>query len=333
MTTITPAAIVFGALVALSGLSTLAAQNAQPAGGGATETWWVNKTKGGVYNPPMRPLWKLSDLNQMHAGRSDWQEQIIKDPEQDATYNSAAPGSRFGLRLHPDTPTVFVVIAGEVRFSVEGQQPVTATRGSIVNIMKTTLFSYEVAGTQNALWVEVNPANYRTVYPASGPQPASASGGQVVKVSFNHTPGTYAPPNQLHWNLFDDGFGKCAPAGPRVLDDHLFASPLVGYVNAADNKCPGGRGNVGGGPTQGAFNPNSTFGHMHAGPAEWWIVQVGAISGKFEGVGEFHAMEGDVLYAAPMTWHQMGAEAPSGPSVRLAMGGYPLINMNNTEVQ
>ena len=31
------------------------------------------------------------------------------------------------------------------------------------------------------------------------------------------------------------------------------------------------------------FNPNSTFGHMHAGPAEWWIVQVGAISGKFEG--------------------------------------------------
>jgi len=333
MKTLTPAAIVFGALVALSGLPTLAAQNAQPAGGGATEMWWVNKTKGGVYNPPMRPLWKLSDLKQMHAGRSNWQEQIIKDPEQDATYNSAAPGSRFGLRLHPDTPTVVVVIAGEVRFSVEGQQPVTATRGSIVNIMKTTVFSYEVAGSQNALWVEVNPTNYKTVYPASGPQPPPASGGRIVKVSFNHTPGTYAPPNQLHWNLFDDGFGKCAPAGPRVMDDHLFASPLIGYVNAADNKCPGGRGNVGGGPSQGAFNPNSTFGHMHAGPAEWWIVQVGAISGKFEGVGEFHATEGDVLYAAPMTWHQMGAEAPSGPSVRLAMGGYPLINMTNTEVQ
>jgi len=332
MTKRTPAAIVFGALVALSGWQALAAQNAQPAGG-APELWWVNKTKGGVYHPPMRPLWKLSDLKQMHAGRSNWQEQIIKDPEQDATYNSAAPGSRFGLRLHPDTPTVFVVIAGEVRFSVEGQQPVTATRGSIVNIMKTTVFSYEVAGSQNALWVEVNPTNYKTVYPASGPQPAPAAGGRVVKVSFNHTPGTYAPPNQLHWNLFDDGFGKCAPAAPRVTDDHLFASPLIGYVNAADNKCPGGRGNVGGGPAQGAFNPNSTFGHMHAGPAEWWIVQVGAISGKFERVGEFHAIEGDVLYAAPMTWHQMGAEAPSGPSVRLAMGGYPLINMNNTDAR
>ena len=328
MTKITMAVTIFSALVAVSALSTAASQNS----GGAPEMWWVNKTKGGVYNPPMRPLWKLSDLKRMHAGQNNWQEQIIKDPEQDATYNSAASGTRFGLRLHPDTPTVFVVIAGEVRFSVEGQQPVTATRGSIVNVMKTTLFSYEAVGTQNALWVEVNPANYKTVYPASGPQPPRGS-GEVVKVSFNHTPGAYAPPNQLHWNLFDDGIGKCAPAGARVMDDHIFASPLIGYVNSADNKCPGGRGNVGGGPTQGAFNPNSTFGHMHAGPAEWWIVQLGAISGKFEGVGEYHATEGDVLYAAPMTWHQMGAEASSGPSVRLAMGGYPLINMNNTETQ
>ena len=87
----------------------LLAQDAQPVGGGrgAAELWWVNKTRGGVYNPPMRPLWKLSDLKQMHAGQNNWQEQIVKDPEQDATYNSAAPGSHFTARLHPDTPTVF----------------------------------------------------------------------------------------------------------------------------------------------------------------------------------------------------------------------------------
>ena len=69
---------------------------------------------------------------------------------------------------------------------------------------------------------------------------------------------------------------------------------------------------------------------MHPGPAEWWIVQSGQVVGRFENTGEFVGSEGDILYATPMTWHQMGAEAPSGPSVRLAMGGYPLINMNNT---
>ena len=72
-------------------------------------------------------------------------------------------------------------------------------------------------------------------------------------------------------------------------------------------------------------------GHMHPGPAEWWIVQVGQIRGRFENAGEFHAVEGDVLYAAPMSWHEMAAEAPSGPSVRLALGGYNLINMQNTD--
>jgi quercetin dioxygenase-like cupin family protein len=70
---------------------------------------------------------------------------------------------------------------------------------------------------------------------------------------------------------------------------------------------------------------------MHPGPAEWWIVQVGAINGQFENAGEFHATEGDVLYAAPMSWHQMGAEAPSGLSVRLAISAYNIINMNNSE--
>ncbi len=147
-------------------------QAQEGARGGAAQTWWVHKTKGGVYPPPMRPLWKLADLKKMHAGQNNWSEQIIKDPEQDATYNSAAPGTKFPRRLHPDTHNIYVVIAGEMRFTIEGQPPVTATRGSIVNVLKSSIFSYEIAGNQNALWVEVNPNNYKTVYPSDDPQPA-----------------------------------------------------------------------------------------------------------------------------------------------------------------
>jgi quercetin dioxygenase-like cupin family protein len=306
---------------------------AQPPGGGRApaEYWWVNKTEGGVYKKPMRPLWRLADLKKMHAGQNNWSEQIILDPEQDATYNSGAPGTSVSPRLHADTPTVFVVVAGEMHFTVEGQPPVTATRGSIINIMKTTPFSYAVAGTGNALWVEVNPTNYKTAYPANGPQPEALNGAKVVKVAFARQPGAYTDVNKLHWNTFDDGIAKCAQRGPQVLDDHIFVSPLLGYVNPADNKCGTGSLNVGSGPTTDTFNPHSIFGHMHPGPAEWWIVQVGQIRGRFENAGEFHAVEGDVLYAAPMSWHEMAAEASSGPSVRLALGGYNLINMQNTD--
>ena len=101
---------------------------AQEGGGKAPETWWVAKSKGGVYIPPNRPLWKISDLKKKHAGQSNWQELIIKDPQQEATYNSAAPGTTLSPRMHPDTPTLFVVTAGEVHFTVEGQPPVTAKR-------------------------------------------------------------------------------------------------------------------------------------------------------------------------------------------------------------
>jgi mannose-6-phosphate isomerase-like protein (cupin superfamily) len=156
-----------GCLAALFSTLAAAQQPGRGRGGrGPAQTWWVNKTEGGVYKQPMRPLWKLSELKQVHAGQNTWQEQIILDPEQDATYNSGAPGTKYTARMHPDTPAVFVVVAGELRFNVEGQEPASATRGAIVNIMKSTLFSYEVAGDQNALWVEVNPTNYKTVYPA-----------------------------------------------------------------------------------------------------------------------------------------------------------------------
>ena len=319
------------AAFALGCIASGRAQAQAAAGQGSTEYWWVNKTAGGVYKPPMRPLWKLADLKQMHAGAHTWAQQIILDPEQDATYHGGAPGTHFDIRLHPDTPAVYVVVAGEVHFTVEGQSPVSATRGSIVNIMKSTLYSYDVAGSQDALWVEVHPTNYKTVYPVDGPQPAASSGGRIIKVAFPHKPGAYIAPNRLLWNTFDDGIGKCAPPGPVVLDDHLISNPLIAYVNADDNPCHTGRGNVGNGPSPGEFDSHTNFGHMHPGPAEWWIVQVGQISGKFENTGNFHAVEGDVLYAAPMTWHEMSGEATSGPSVRLAMGGYPLINMYNTE--
>jgi hypothetical protein len=62
--------------------------------GGSAQLWYVEKTTGGVYKPPMRPLWKLSDLKAMLAGQSSWQEQIILDPEQDATYNGAVRGTK-----------------------------------------------------------------------------------------------------------------------------------------------------------------------------------------------------------------------------------------------
>ena len=285
----------------------------------APTTYWVEKTKGGIYVPPNKPLTRLSDLKASHPGQTTWKELVVKDPEIQAEYNLAAPGTKISRRLHPDTGNFMVIVEGEMHFDIEGQKPIVAKRGSIVNILRATLFSYEIAGDKPALWVDVNPINFKTVFPADGPPPQPMAGGEVIKVSFARTPAGYVAPNMPHWNLFEAASAG-SPAGVRVLQDHLFASPLYGFADA------GGRGTA---APPAPFNPNSVFGHMHAGPAEWWIVQVGQISAKFENTGEFVASEGDILYAPPMMWHQMAFKGP-GPSCRLAMGAYSLINMNNT---
>jgi hypothetical protein len=221
---------------------------------------------------------------------------------------------------------------GEVHFTVEGQDPVTATRGGIVNIMANTIYSYDVTGSENALWIEINPLGYRIEYPSTEPPPPPIKGTTLTKVAFQHRPGAYTGNNKLYFNLFD-AIAKCQPTGGIVNDDHIHASPLTGFVNASEynSKCPNGPGTVRSGAASTApFDKNATFGHMHEGVREWWIVQAGDIQGRFEKTGEFHAHEGDVLNAEQDMWHQMGLEAPTGPSVRTAISAYNIANMQNT---
>jgi mannose-6-phosphate isomerase-like protein (cupin superfamily) len=236
--------------------------------------------------------------------------------------------------MNVDTNAMFVVMAGEMHFTVEGQPPVTATRGSVVNVMNSTIHSWEIAGNQNALWIEVHPTDTHTVYPASEPAPPPLAGQRVVKVAFNHTPGAYTGPNQVHWNFFD-AIAKCQPLGEKVNEANMYASSLGGYATANDPAAAACAGK-GGPPTQspaqaatGSFDPKVTFGHLHGGKMEWWIIQSGTVVGRFENTGEFHAHEGDVMAAPQGTWHTMSLEGP-GLSERLAVVPAPFNNEQNT---
>ncbi len=299
-------------------------------GGGPAKTWWVEKFNAGAYKAPMRPLWKLSDLKAMHAGQHTWSTQIIRDLYQDVTYQSAAPGTKFNPRIHPNTPMSIVVTGGQINFNIEGQQPFTAKRGSIVLVPAHRLYSYDVPGNEDALFVVTHNLDYQTLYPSAEPAPRATGGGQVIQVSWNNTPQAY-PAGQLpHWNLFD-AIAACQPMGVKVRVDHIQFQPLLGWFNPADNKCEaGGRGNAPAAAPSPIDTKGTTFGHLHKGPAEWWIVQAGQIQGNFENQGTFLAIEGDVLYAQPDMWHQMYAVGPSGPSVRLAAYGALGPNLGNT---
>ena len=169
-------------LVAAAG-AWLGAQEQPPAS--TTQEFWIQRAPGGKgYVPPNKPHTKLSDMKAKHKGQSSWRETAVKDGESQADYVSMAPGTKVSPRLHPATPTLFVVFEGEMRWQIEKQEAFTAKRGSMVHVPSWTIFSYEAVGAAPAIFIEVNAAHYEPVFPATSPAPAALPGRVVTKTRF-----------------------------------------------------------------------------------------------------------------------------------------------------
>ena len=293
------------------------------------QEFWVQKVKTVAYVPPNKPHTKLSDLKAKYKNQANWKETVVKDTESQADYTSMAPGTKVSPRLHPATPTLFVVFEGEMRWQIENEEAFTAKRGSMVNIPSWTIFSYEIIGSVPAVFVEVNAIHFDNVYPASTPAPEALPGRVVTKTRFNERkPSPYVAPNKPHFNLYDSIKANPArPGGVQVRTEHLYANANYGFADPNDPANPN-RGSAparGAGPAEPAasprdFAPNVPAGHLHPGSSEWWIVLTGQISAKFE-TGSYIGKEGDILYAPPYMSHAMANYGPGG-SCRIAIGWY-----------
>ena len=103
---------------------------------------------------------------------------IVNDDYLQAEYIQAAPGTKVGKRFHPDTRAWWVVMDGQIRFDIEGQDSFTATKGSMVQVPAQTIFSFESIGDKPSLRFEVNIAKAKTLYPQEVKPPESA--GRVI---------------------------------------------------------------------------------------------------------------------------------------------------------
>src|SRR5581483_8579417 len=287
-------------------------QRGQGGGPAPLRLWWAEKGKPGQYGTN-KPHVKLPDLKARHKGQASWSEVVVNDENFHAEYNQGAPGLKMATRMHPDTREFFAVIEGQVQFTIEGQPaPIVATSTSIVNIPKKTPYSFEVIGTEPALWVDANQQNFKTLSPAADPAPRGAAGFSVLKIGLSPNgvgaPGNYQGNNKPHFNLHDAEKSPQFNGQNVVQDDHMWAQAIWGYEK---NLPP--------------YDPNDK-GHFHIGTAEWWIILEGQIHHNIETVGDFTSNMGDVVYAPPSTWHATRFAGP-GPSCRLATSGYQFTNL------
>jgi quercetin dioxygenase-like cupin family protein len=266
-----------------SGGVLVTAQTAKPV---PTLAWAPKPLETPGYTGIQRPWITLADLKARHTTQASWRELLVDDGRLTAEYVSAAPGTKVGRRFHPDTREWFAVVEGEVRVEIEGQAPFTATRGSLVNIPRQTIYALETTGTVPSLRFVVNVAGAQTLYPNDVTPPASAPGVVWTPVRLNRNPGRYDEFNQPHLNIHAAAAANPKYAGGRfVRDDKSEMLVLYGHER---NLPP--------------LNPDDK-GHFHAESAEFWLVFAGRIRYAFEGQPPFIAGEGDVVYVPANTWH------------------------------
>ena len=116
--------------------------------------------------PPHKALTKLSDVLAKHKGQPNWKEVIVNDNLFHAEYISMAAGAKTPRQFHQDHRVWWVVQDGQIRFTIEGQEPFVASKGFMVQVPKRLIYSLETVGDRPSLRFEVTNPSARTMYPA-----------------------------------------------------------------------------------------------------------------------------------------------------------------------
>jgi len=268
---------------------------------------WAPKYEPAKYPPGHKPHTKLKDLLAKHKGKSDWREVIVNDDLLHSEYIMAAPGTKVSRRFHPDTREWWVIMDGQIRFDIEGQESFVAKKASMVQVPAQTIYSMEVIGDKPALRFETNIAKAKTLYPDS--KPADTGGVTWIPVVLNRKPFPYGHQNKPHINLYDMQADPNFRKGTTrfVHDDRGVSNIISGFAKDLP-----------------PLNEKDK-GHYHPESSEYWLIMQGQVRYPIEKVGVIIAEEGDVVYVPPFTFH-----APrwwgEGWSTRLAMNGYPDIS-------
>lgn len=264
-----------------------------------TLAWAPVSLKPAGWAAPNKPHWKLSEILARHKGQAAWRETVVSDSTLQAEYVSMAPGAKTPRMFRPDTRVWWIVQDGQVRFSIEGQEPFVASKGFMVQVPYRNVFSLETVGASPALFLEVDIAGATTMYPADE-TPVPLAGHEFVKVRVTGK-GTYDAGNKpfVDFSQIVAGTDKTQRfiADARAVANIIRGRPIP-EPRAVDK------------------------GHFHEESSEFWFVMEGQIRYRIGSLPVFIADQGDIVYVPRQTWHLASFAGSSGMSTRIAMNGY-----------
>jgi mannose-6-phosphate isomerase-like protein (cupin superfamily) len=254
------------------------------------------------YTAPHKPHWKLSEILAQNAGKQSWSLTIVDDAHLKAHYISMAPGESTPTKFYADNPAWWVVQDGQIRFTIDGQEPFVASRGFLVQVPYRVPFRMETVGDKPSLRFEVTVAGASVLYPAGGGfQPPPLQGVQFVPVRISGR-GSYSEQNRPYLDFIGQVVNGGQRAGAFVSDDRGFANVIRGRGAAPP--------------------PDTDKGHFHLDYAEFWFILEGQIDYLIEGLPFFSAQQGDIVYVPKGRYHR-ASFGGQGMATRLAINGYP----------
>ena len=223
------------------------AQAQQPP---ANQLVWAPKpVKPTGWTAPNKPHWKLAEALAKHTGQSDWIETVVSDDYRHADYISMGPGKKTPRRMNADTREWWVIQDGQIKFTIDGQEPFVASKGYLVQVPYRNMYSMETVGDKPSLRYEVNVANVTKMFPVED-TPAAVPGLNFVKVTIAGK-GKYEAGNRpfIDFNKVVDGSEK---QRRFIADDRAVANIIFG------NGVPD--------------PPLSNKGHFHEECSEFWFI-------------------------------------------------------------
>ncbi len=273
------------------------AQATAPATGSKNIVAWAAKpARLPPFTGPNKLVYRLADVLAAHKGTQSWQQPVFFSRDYAGAWISMAPGEKTKTQFYADDRVFWVVQSGQMKVTIEGQEPFIASKHFLIQVPKRLQYSMETVGSEPSLRFEMRPAGESPDYPLSE-TPTPVKGVQYIQAVYTGG-GEYDKVNVPYIDFEKQIVQGGEKRGVWIRDDHTFVTILRSAKGV-----PTPAGNV--------------WGHFHANFPEIWLITEGTQQFLVEGEKLVTVGDGDLVAAPTGRWHR-AMPFSEGPSTRLA---------------
>jgi len=297
-TTVAALALVAGSHALPGAWAQTQAQATAPAAGSKNIIAWAAKpAKLPPFIAPNKLVWRLADVLAAHKGKQSWQQAVFHSRDYDGAWISMAPGEKTKTQFYADDRVFWVVQSGQMKVTIEGQEPFIASKHFLIQVPKRLQYSMETVGNEPSLRFEMRPAGESPDYPLSE-TPTPVKGVQYIKAVYSGHGDYDGKPNVPYIDFEKQIVQGGEKRGVWLRDDHNYVTILRSQKGV---------------PTP----PDNVWGHYHANFPEIWLIIEGTQQFLVEGEKLVTVSDGDLVGAPTGRWHR-AMPFSEGPSTRLA---------------